>query len=313
MNLIMISAMYENGGNTTHRMLDGHPELHVYPFESQVGTPLVNDYLTSYVPIRYRWPEFPMDGEPERDYELFWDEELKTYLRVRSRSKFKDCGLDMDERERRREFVAYLKDRPRTRRTIVEAYFHSTFAAWKNLRRTRSERAWVGYNPVQVLDVDKFFKDFPDGHMIHTVRHPFAGYADTKKRPFPLSLERYGWTWNLSQHTALVAEQRYAGRFHVLRFEDLVADPRGALGAVLELMGFEWDDACAAPTFNGQRLTDIQPWGTIRKASVEAHDATKRELSAKEQEQLAMLTRVMYDMMYEGRAERSVAADAVIA
>ena len=58
--LIMISAMYENGGNTTHRLLDGHPELFAYPFESQVGTNQVNDYLTSYVPFKYRWPEFPL-------------------------------------------------------------------------------------------------------------------------------------------------------------------------------------------------------------------------------------------------------------
>lgn len=311
MTVIMISAMYENGGNTTHRMLDGHPELLVYPFESQVGTALVSDYLTSYVPIRYRWPELPMDGEPERDYELFWDEEMKTYLRVRSRSKFRDCGLEMDEAERRREFVAYLGERPRTRRTIVEAYFHSTFAAWRNLRRSGSERAFVGYNPVQVLDVDKFFRDFPDGHMIHTVRHPFAGYADTKKRPFPISLERYAWTWNLCQHAALVAEQRYAGRFHILRFEDLVTDPEAALGGILERMGFGWSEACSAPTFNGQPLHDIQPWGTIRSATLAAHESTKAELSASEQEQLKMLTRIMHDMIYEGGAARVETADAV--
>ena len=52
--LIMISAMYENGGNTTHRFLDGHPELSVYPFESQLGTTLVNDYLQSIFPVKYR-------------------------------------------------------------------------------------------------------------------------------------------------------------------------------------------------------------------------------------------------------------------
>ena len=45
--LVMIGAMYENGGNTTHRFLDGHPELFVYPFESQVGTTLVRDPLRS--------------------------------------------------------------------------------------------------------------------------------------------------------------------------------------------------------------------------------------------------------------------------
>lgn len=311
MTVIMISAMYENGGNTTHRMLDGHPELLVYPFESQVGTALVSDYLTSYVPIRYRWPELPMDGEPERDYELFWDEEMKTYLRVRSRSKFRDCGLEMDEADRRREFVSYVSERPRTRRTIVEAYFHSTFAAWRNLRRSGSERAFVGYNPVQVLDVDKFFRDFPDGHMIHTVRHPFAGYADTKKRPFPISLERYAWTWNLCQHAALVAEQRYAGRFHILRFEDLVTDAEASLGGILERMGFAWSEACSRPTFNGQPLHDIQPWGTIRSATLTAHEATKAELSAAEQEQLRGLTRIMHDLIYEGRAARVETADAV--
>ncbi len=35
--LLMLGAMYENGGNTTHRFLDGHPQMFVYPFESQLG------------------------------------------------------------------------------------------------------------------------------------------------------------------------------------------------------------------------------------------------------------------------------------
>jgi hypothetical protein len=43
--LLMISAMYENGGNTTQRLLDGHPELFSYPFESQPGTRYVQDHL----------------------------------------------------------------------------------------------------------------------------------------------------------------------------------------------------------------------------------------------------------------------------
>ena len=51
-NLIMISAMYENGGNTTHRMLDGHPELFVYPFESQLGTSFSSHFIQTLVPFR---------------------------------------------------------------------------------------------------------------------------------------------------------------------------------------------------------------------------------------------------------------------
>src|SRR5580698_6291258 len=126
-NLFMISAMYENGGNTTHRMLDGHPEILAYPFESQVGTSLVNDYLSSYVPFRYRWPEFPMNGTVENDYEFFFDEEMKTRLRVPERSKFKLTDLQIDEAERKRLFVESMNGLPRTRANLVDAFFRCTF------------------------------------------------------------------------------------------------------------------------------------------------------------------------------------------
>ena len=62
--LIMISAMYGNGGNTTQRLLDGHPELFAYPFESQIGTKYVKDQYSSMFPSKYRWPVFRRLGEP---------------------------------------------------------------------------------------------------------------------------------------------------------------------------------------------------------------------------------------------------------
>ena len=77
-NLVAISAMFENGGNATHRMLDGHPQLLVCPFESQLGTPLVNNHFSSLVPVRYRWPEFSLTGSAEEDYQMIWGGELKT-------------------------------------------------------------------------------------------------------------------------------------------------------------------------------------------------------------------------------------------
>ena len=61
-HFLMISAMYENGGNTTQRLLDGHPELFSYPFESQPGTKYVLDHLTGMFPVKYRWPVFPLSA-----------------------------------------------------------------------------------------------------------------------------------------------------------------------------------------------------------------------------------------------------------
>lgn len=73
----MVSAMYENGGNVTHRILDGHPELYVYPFESQIGTKFVNDALSSMFPAKYRWPVFDLAASATEDYAVIIDEEAK--------------------------------------------------------------------------------------------------------------------------------------------------------------------------------------------------------------------------------------------
>src|SRR5690349_10186186 len=105
--IFMISAMYENGGNTLHRFLDGHPELFVYPFESQLGNSRVQDHLSSLCPYKYRYPDFSLKGQPEDDYELFFDEELKTYLRARKVSKFRDVEVELDEGERKRLFCEH--------------------------------------------------------------------------------------------------------------------------------------------------------------------------------------------------------------
>jgi len=293
LNLIMLSAMYENGGNTTHRLLDGHPELMVYPFESQVGTPGNGDYLSSTVPTRYRWPEFSTTGDLAADYESFWDEELKTLLRVPGRSKFKDCGLDVNEDDRRKAFSEFMADKPRTRGNLVSAYFYSMFKAWRNLNRSGKERFYVGYNPVQILDAGKILSDFPKGHILHVVRNPWSGYADTKKRPFPLSLERYVWTWNLSQLTALNWKERVPDRVHIVRFEDIVKDTKTAFADFLAGTGLEWNDSLLAPSFNGVPLTEVFPWGTIRTPTTEANIATANELNAEETQAIAVQSAVM--------------------
>ena len=64
-----------------------------------MGTSLVADYMTSYVPFKYRWPEFPLAGDPANDYELIFDEEMKVRLRTPDRSKLKNAPMDITEAE----------------------------------------------------------------------------------------------------------------------------------------------------------------------------------------------------------------------
>ena len=161
--LLMIGAMYENGGNTTHRFLDGHPELFVYPFESQIGTRLVTDQLTSMFPVKYRWPVFALDATPEQDYHAIIDEEGKVRARTPHVSKFRHEPFDISDDERRELYVALRRARRgRSRANNVAAFFRATFDAWKDHRAAGDEEVYVGYSPIIVVDAEKILDDLPE-------------------------------------------------------------------------------------------------------------------------------------------------------
>jgi len=282
--LLMISAMYENGGNTTHRLLDGHPGLFVYPFESQLGTALVRDPLRSMFPVKYRWPVFPLDGDSMDDYRAIIDEECKVRARTPRVSKFRHMPFDFSDDERAERFCWHVAAAGRTRANNVAAFFRSTFEAWRNRRASGRESVYVGYSPIVAVDSGQILADFPKGHVLHVVRNPWSAYADHKKRPVPLSLDRYLLAWCLVQHLALQFRVRFPGRVHILRFEDILASPVRALGPVCRAVGVGVAASLRTPTWNGRRLKEVYPWGTIRRASPAANRATAVELDAGERE-----------------------------
>lgn len=299
--LIMISAMYENGGNTIHRFFDGHPELFVYPFESQLGTPLVADYFASLFPVKYRWPEFSLEGSYGQDYELIIDEELKRHIKTPFASKFKEAHMKLEDKERKRIFLQILKKKGRTRRNIIESFFVSTFNTWENYNRSGKEIAYVGYSPVVCVDSEKIFKDFPSAHIIHIVRNPYSAYADTKKRPVPYSIYRYAQTWNIVQLVALSFQTMYPKNFHLVRFEDLTANPKDFFEALTREIGISYSKTLEYPSWNGRKLDAIVPWGTIKKATSKANTKTLKELSKDEYNKIKKQTSVTNKLLgYDG-------------
>jgi hypothetical protein len=285
--LLMIGAMYENGGNTTHRFLDGHPDLFVYPFESQLGTRLVADALSSTFPVKYRWPVFALDATPEQDYLAIIDEETRVRARTPHVSKFRGRPFAFDDDERGELYVRRVHESGRSRGANVEAFLRATFEAWRDHRASGRESVYVGYSPVVVVDAELILADLPGAHVLHVVRNPWSAYADTKKRPVPLSLDAYMLGWTLNQHFALLAQRRHPDRVHVVRAEDVMADPAGTLGGVLARLGLGADEALERPSWNGEPLDEVYPWGTIRTPTPEANRATAEELSADERERIA--------------------------
>ncbi len=288
--LLMISAMYENGGNVTQRLLDGHPELYSYPFESQPGTKYVQDHLSSLYPVKYRWPVFPLHGTAADDYEAIIDEECKVRIKTPAASKFRDTPIALDDKERKDAFIRRMKGKPRTRANAVEAFFRASADAWKDYRRSGRESVYVGYSPIIGVDADKIVEDYAHSHVLNVVRNPWSAYADTKKRAVPLSLAHYVTGWSVHQQSALVFAAKFPGRVHILRYEDIVADPVATLSGLLSKLGVGPSPTLARPSWNGQALEQVHPWGTIRVATPEANEATANELSSAEKEEIGLRT-----------------------
>jgi len=293
---IMLSAMYENGGNTTHRLLDGHPELFVYPFESQPGSKFVNDYLSSMYPLKYRWPIFPGSATVEELYELIIDEEGKVRAKTPYVSKFRTADFQMSDKDRKADFVAFLQDKELSRANIMEAFFRSSFTAWKNYKTTGQEKGWVGYSPIIGVDGDKIINDYKGaGHVLHVVRNPFSAYADTKKRAVPLSIAHYMTGWVMCQYYSLIYAEKFPDHYHIVKYDDMILDKVGVLTKVLGKMGIGGSDTLAYPSWNGEELTEVYPWGTVRIPTEEINLATAQELNAAEIKEIYDRTKMYID------------------
>ena len=164
----------------------------------------------------------------------------------------------------------------------MAAFFKATFDVWKDYKRTGEQQVYVGYSPIIVVDADKILNDLPQAHFLHVVRNPWSAYADTKKRPVPLNLHHYMLGWTMNQYYALYFREKFPGRMHIVRAEDVMADSYKTLGAICEKIGVSPADSLRKPTWNGNELEEVYPWGTLRKVTPAVNRATADELSAAE-------------------------------
>jgi hypothetical protein len=290
--LAMISAGFEHGGNVTHRHFDGHPDILVYPFESQLGNRTFNDFLSSIERVQYRYPEFPEGLSALDVYEQIIDEELKTFLRKRNGSKFRDVDLLMDERDRIVEFCRLIGEPPFFRRRAIEAFFRATFLAWKNCyARATTRSLFLGYSPVIGIDSDRMIRDFPGIRILHIVRNPFSAYRDTKRRPFPQPLTKYLITWNIYHSTVEMFAKMYPRNVRICRYEDLVSDKRRFMTQACSFLGVTFADQLLYPSWNAVEIKDsLAPWGTVLKSTEEYNCSVIDELDDAERLQIAQGT-----------------------
>ena len=72
------------------------------------------------------------------------------------------------------------------------------------------------------------------------------------------------------------------------------ARPHGAVAdSVVQKLGLEWNDALLAPSWNGRKMEQVYPWGTIRIPTTEVNVATMKQLDADQKAIIKYITSVM--------------------
>jgi hypothetical protein len=85
------------------------------------------------------------------------------------------------------------------------------------------------------------------------VRDPRDNYASYRRKHPNWSPETFAFSWSLSVRRGWRNQRRFgAGRYHVLRYEDLVLEPDAAIAALTAFLGIEDEPALRAPTRDGK-------------------------------------------------------------
>src|SRR5262249_14687616 len=157
-------------------------------------------------PAKYRWPVFDLDASPEQDFQAIIDEETRVRSRTPHVSKFRDRPFDLSDAQRCDAYRRQIARTGRSRASNVAAFFAATFESWKDFRRSGREEWYVSYSPIVVVDALQILTELPNAHVLHVVRNPWSAYADTKKRPVPLSLAAYMLAWTTNQYFARLVQ-----------------------------------------------------------------------------------------------------------
>lgn len=272
--LVLISAWNDSGGGFLHRLFDGHPECFVYPFELQLGTALLHDGFESWFRPKYRWPILPEDlgaASPEQLFELFLDDEVKGCLRGRAASKFREFDLELSMEAWRTQFAARLGAAPRTPERVIAAYVGGLFAAWRNRRGSGRERIYLGHCPTIVLDADRLLVDCPEARLIHVVRRPTSGFVDMRRRVPDVEVASYCRKWSLINMLGFYFAEKYPARMTTVRLDRLIEQQAAELGRLCAWLGLGYDAVLEVPTWNGEPLARLWPFGGVPVVSA-AHE-----------------------------------------
>lgn len=254
--LLLISQVQRSGGNFLNTLLDGHPELHVHPYELQIG-----------YPDKTQWPALNLNESPKDWYQVLKETNMsRAFFQGYRRREIQDVS----QKDRLRFLLPPFlqnaifeelcsKQDNLTQREVLDAYMTSFFKAWVDYSsHSANKKYFTGYVPrLSQTDgsLQRFFNDYPDGYFITVLRDPRSWLVSERKHtPYHSSKKIDVSAWQKSCEAMLSATQKFGERVKIVAFESLVLDTENVMRKLCESIGIDFHTSLLTPSFNGKPI-----------------------------------------------------------
>jgi hypothetical protein len=238
---IFIGGYPRSGTTLLTSLLDSHPDLLVYPRETQ--------FFKQVLPL------FRRDPALARDF-LIWDTAQSSWYATHLYGEGKDVG----------QFQAHLRALFAQLGGSPKALLQAIMLAHAEVTGQAHKRAWVEKTPHNELFATTIFGWFPNAKLIYIVRDPRATFASVRgfqkiMRQPQMSALRFCAEWR----TSLLTNRRNVLRFPTLtvKYEDLVEAPQVAIGDICSFLGITFQDSLLQPTFDGADFTGFSSYSSF--------------------------------------------------
>jgi hypothetical protein len=249
---VFICGPARSGTTLLVRLLDSHPDLAVLPEETYVYQDLLLHRRLSWFVVmlaeRLNRPALPalLLRAPFRHFAFANRERLRTRLRTWVQS-FDNNRAQTDG----------LVDAVVRTASPSNGYWPAFLAVYDRLvpGTLTTCRYWVEKTPSNERFIalhERAFASTP--RYVHVVRDPRDVVASWLKQRGDAgvarerTLVRICYLWALSVHLCRWGLQSYPSRYHPVRYEDLVRQPRNVMGGICRFLNIAPDDRVVAPT-----------------------------------------------------------------
>ncbi len=235
---IFICGHPKAGTSLITALLDGHPNILVYPEETlffRRFLPVVQgksrdekiDLAKELLIQMFEWnqenPPEHQQNYPDRDYSLISFDDVCQYM------------VDVLPAQNTRD-ADFLN-------AAIIGFGQAT-----NLL-TQNKQYWVEKTPYNELYTDQIFDWWPKAKCIHIVRDPRDNFISYERKHPEWTSKVFISNWLRSSRAGLENLEKFGKEnYFVLRFEDLLTDPKKFTKQVAQFLKITWDEALLEPT-----------------------------------------------------------------